>query len=335
MHCPNCNEENVSSAKFCKNCGASLLQAQNQFNQSETQAEDSQGKNNLVIGIIIAAVILIVGAFLIGQGFFAKNQQQVINNNSNQSQVQINQSQTSTTTQNQKTNQSSASVVRDNGTATAQGDNKIAAEFSCGKSQVKDASGITYGTVVAEDGKCWLDRNLGAAQVATSSADEKSYGWYFQWGRGADGHQIPTSGTTTTLSSSDNPGNAKFIIADSNTYTYDWRSPQNDRLWQGVSGINNPCPVGFRVPTQEEWTNLVDTSHITSSATAYSSSSKLPLAGNRNYSGSWLGQGSYGYYWSSSPSGTGAANLYFNSTYVYPANTSNRADGFSVRCLKG
>jgi hypothetical protein len=61
----------------------------------------------------------------------------------------------------------------------------------------------------------------------------------------------------------------------------------------------------------------------------------IPLAGNRNHSsGSLNNQGGNGNYWSSSPSGTNAFNLNFNSTGVNPANTNNRANGFSVRCLK-
>ena len=76
-------------------------------------------------------------------------------------------------------------------------------------------------------GKTWMDRNLGASQVATSSTDAAAYGDLYQWGRGADGHQIRTSGTTATLSSTDQPGNGNFILAPNSPY--DWRSPQKDR----------------------------------------------------------------------------------------------------------
>ena len=38
-------------------------------------------------------------------------------------------------------------------------------------------------------GRVWMDRNLGATQVATSSIDEAGYGDLYQWGRRKDGHQ--------------------------------------------------------------------------------------------------------------------------------------------------
>ena len=34
---------------------------------------------------------------------------------------------------------------------------------------------------------------------------------------------------------------------------FDWRETINNNLWQGVNGINNPCPLGFRLPTWNEW----------------------------------------------------------------------------------
>ena len=94
----------------------------------------------------------------------------------------------------------------------------------------------------------WMDRNLGASRVATAIDDQSSYGYLYQWGRGNDGHQDRGSGITSTLSDSDNPGHGQFILTSSSPN--DWRSPQNDNLWQGVNGINNPCPAGFRVPTE-------------------------------------------------------------------------------------
>ena len=61
----------------------------------------------------------------------------------------------------------------------------------------------------------------------------------------------------------------------------------------------------------------------------------FPLAGYRNQSdGSLNNRGSNGNYWSSSPNGSNAYNLNFNSSNVNPANNNNRANGLTVRCVK-
>jgi uncharacterized protein (TIGR02145 family) len=181
-------------------------------------------------------------------------------------------------------------------------------------------------------GKIWMDRNLGASQVATSSTDAAAYGDLYQWGRGTDGHQIRTSGTTATLSNSDNPGHANFITNLSSPY--DWRSPQNDNLWQGVSGTNNPCPSGYRLPTIAEWEAERQSWSSNDAAGAFASPLKLPVAGYRLLSdGSLNDVGSCGSYWSSTVDGTDSRRLDFLSSDA-DVSSDNRAYGYSVRCIK-
>jgi len=204
---------------------------------------------------------------------------------------------------------------------------------SCNPTTVIGQDGRTYGTVLAADGNCWLDRNLGAPQVATASGNGTGYGDLYQWGRLYDGHQATTSAVTFTGSAGDVPGNASFIATT--TSPYDWRNQRNNNLWQGVNGTNNVCPTGFRLPTQPEWSALVTAEGITNAATAFSSSLKLPVAGYRGRAnGSLYDQGSGGYYWSSGVSGTFASHLFFNAIGVFPANADYRAVGFSVRCVR-
>ena len=180
--------------------------------------------------------------------------------------------------------------------------------------------------------KIWMNRNLGASQVATSSTDAAAYGDLYQWGRATDGHESRTSGTTATLATSDTPGHGNFITTGSSPW--DWRSPQNDNLWQGVSGTNNPCPSGYRLPTEAEW-NAERTSWSSNNAAgAFTSPLKLPVAGLRLSSNGSLGNvGSFGFYWSSTVAGTLSRGLYFNGSDAY-MTSFYRAIGFSVRCLK-
>jgi len=194
---------------------------------------------------------------------------------------------------------------------------------------------FTFNTVTnPKTGKTWMDRNLGSSRAATSSTDAESYGDLYQWGRGTDGHQKRTSATTTTRSNTDVPVNGNFIITTNNPF--DWRSPQNNNLWQGVNGINNPCPVGYRIPTEPEW-NTERLSWISNNAAgAYASPLKLPMAGFRLLQSGIIGTNSGdGFYWSSTVSGTNSNYLFFGSDYAFVDEPEGyRAYGFSVRCIK-
>jgi uncharacterized protein (TIGR02145 family) len=218
----------------------------------------------------------------------------------------------------------------------------VTATNAVGPSTASDASNsvtpneIIDGTssfpVTSATGEIWMDRNLGATQVATSSTDADAYGDLYQWGRSADGHESRTSGTTSTLSSTVTPGHANFIL--NGTSPYDWLSTQNDDLWQGVDGTNNPCPTGYRLPTETEWTAELATWSAATSTGAFASPLKLPVAGNRDRSSGSLGLvGSYGYYWSSTVSTTRSYALNFYSSNA-SVNYYSRVYGFSVRCIK-
>jgi hypothetical protein len=210
-----------------------------------------------------------------------------------------------------------------------------------------------YMPVLGADGRTWLNNNLGAdyanttkasfnpAAQASSSTDFRAYGSLFQWGRGADGHEVinwtsSSAGTAvngTTAGPISTPWSSTNFITNS-TVPSDWRTPQNDNLWQGVSGTNNPCPIGYRLPTVTEqidqrlsWSTLYG-------AGAHASPLKLPLAGYRVIdSGSLTVASSYGLIWSSTRIGTSSRGLIFGIGTGYEFNNP-RAYGFSVRCLK-
>lgn len=187
---------------------------------------------------------------------------------------------------------------------------------------------VVYGTVSSQ-GECWMDRNLGASRTAISHDDSEAFGDLFQWGRLADGHQNRDSGTTSTLSDTDDPGHNNFILAPDSPY--DWRSPQNDNLWQGVLGINNPCPPGWRVPNKEEWEaetlGVLDDNPL-----------NLTTAGRREYDDGEISSSTTGNYWSSSVYEWVAQSLNFSYEGfpgpVAGVGNAYRAQGCSVRCIK-
>ena len=191
------------------------------------------------------------------------------------------------------------------------------------------SQGLFYDEVTSSTGEVWLDRNLGAIQVATSSTDSDAYGDLYQWGRAADGHQLRTSSTTATTAATDSPGHGDFILDST-----DWLTTRNDTLWQGASGTNNPCPSGYRIPTKTEFSAERTALSSNNSAGAFASPLKLSIGGQRvATSGSISTVGLTAVYWSSSPYGENA--------YVFYTNSSNagvtsfiRSNGTSVRCIK-
>lgn len=138
--------------------------------------------------------------------------------------------------------------------------------------------------VTASDGskviQTWLDRNLGAEQVATGPKDWHAYGSLFQWSRKADGHEqmLWTEEGGTLVNA---PAEPDARVADrtltGNSFIpvsaapWDWAiqsSTDEAGLWGGAGGANpdltfaaplddpqqanNPCQAGYRVPNADE-----------------------------------------------------------------------------------
>jgi len=176
----------------------------------------------------------------------------------------------------------------------------------------------TYGTVTnipGETSKCWITRNLGASQEATSVSDytEASAGWYWQFNR-SQGYMFdgaPTPAWTITS-----------IDEDS-----DWLT------------ANDPCTIelgtAWRLPTYTEWYNVKNTGGWTNWNGPWGSALKLHAAGLLSYlNGSLYDRGSYGYYWSSTQNSTtfGLSLVFCISTSYM--STVGKATGFTLRCLR-
>jgi hypothetical protein len=156
--------------------------------------------------------------------------------------------------------------------------------------------GIEYNLVTNPiTGKTWLDKDLGVTQVPTSlDYCSNAEAHLYQWGRSNDGHQIRTSDVLAVKSTTDTPGHGDFIGLpyDQNNpdASIDWRSTQNDNLWQGINGINLPSgtPEGFRLPTDSEWQAEIDSWSSPTIYGAFDSPLKLVMTNSRSSSGELL-----------------------------------------------
>ena len=220
---------------------------------------------------------------------------------------------------------------------------------------------VSYNTVKSPDtANYWLDRNLGASQVATSSTDAESFGHLYQWGRPSDGHEevvdkdwwAATRRSLSIIPPIDSRSQENFFIVNYSS-PHDWvkNTPQDgvdvddsgalrSAFWARVDG-SGICPVGFRVPTDTELaadTNNATTIKVTDKTTGFNSFLKLPVPGYRMGKSMTIyspydSVGIAGGYWSSS------ANEYLGRFFFLDSDMALlteqvRVNGFSVRCIK-
>ncbi|CAA7196685.1 FISUMP domain-containing protein [Chryseobacterium potabilaquae] len=212
---------------------------------------------------------------------------------------------------------------------------------SCSVSKTVSPSGNGGGTsmCMGDGTKVWASYNLGADPSLTDPnppvITQEYHGNYYQWGR-AD-----------VVANADTPPEA---IAGWNTIAASngaWNSGSEDIP---VKTAIDPCPSGFRVPTQTEWAALVNNSTSNTIGTFNDSPTNfgaarqftcpsngnkltLPAAGYRGNVGALSSRSNYGYYWSSTNVLSVAYNLQFSNGMVSAIDRENRIDGFSVRCI--
>ncbi|MDY3316751.1 hypothetical protein PG630_05455 [Riemerella anatipestifer] len=191
--------------------------------------------------------------------------------------------------------------------------------------------------------------------------DWRAYGSIFQWQRKADGHELinwtsSTSGTPkynglgSVSSSWTNAGTNRFIpdYTSEESWVIDSvnRDITNHRLWT-ANGSNNPCPVGYHVPTNDELRALVtvitglanNMNHINNSNMWSERSLFLPASGFRGQKNPSLhAQSTELILWGSETpweDGYGyAVAIWTNNERGFVGPLAGRANGTGVRCLQ-
>lgn len=228
-------------------------------------------------------------------------------------------------------------VAADQSSATSTAD-KAKAEFTCGKDQVKDSDGNTYGTVQVGT-QCWMNRNLNVgSKLDSASTKPADNGKIEKWCYDNDDANCDSGGGL-----------------------YSWDEAMQYSNTEGTQGI---CPSGWHIPTDAEQYTLENYlkdpgQNCLPNRTGFDSLScskagkklksggtsglNFPLVGNRDISGRFISGASGTTIWSSSQSGANDAI----SRSLYPKdpnglvedpvirdNDFNKGRGFSVRCLK-
>ena len=121
--------------------------------------------------------------------------------------------------------------------------------------------------------------------------------------------------------------------------------------WYAVTNADSLAPTGFHIPSNAEWTTLINYlgglsvaggklketgfTYWTSPNTGATNSSGFSAFGGGYYAGAYNDGGSDGNYWTSTVSGSNAdcIYLYYGAAYVQQ-NSKLKTVGLSVRCIK-
>jgi len=184
---------------------------------------------------------------------------------------------------------------------------------------------------------CW---DLGADYNADPFTPAQAlYGNIYKWGI-KDAVLSAAEDQTTTTANNNGFGGAWGTAAYGGT-----PPPTTGADWN--MNTANPCPEGFRIPTQAEWAGVLANNaypkqigDVATSPTNFNSGViigqlYLPCTGYRDGSndGRLVARGTYSYYWSSNSSTTGAISVFMGVAMPNSNNATTPNTGMSIRCI--
>ena len=243
-----------------------------------------------------------------------------------------------------------------------------------------DEYGVNHGPGIEIGGVVWAPVNCGY-KAATATEKGYPYGKLYQWGRkygqGYDENDesVPTlleGNVSLEVGQSEDNKNVFFFCSDSSDSDLDWLSPRDGTLWNSgteespiKNTANDPCPIGWRVPTFNELNDLRSVSsnqssidaegrngYIFSASVANSDAVAelfLPAAGRRHGNGGRTdGREQIGFYWFSTPNSFsyGTININYANYLSFGCSTADsfsqglntgstgRFQAHSVRCVQ-
>jgi len=184
--------------------------------------------------------------------------------------------------------------------------------FNCGSALVDSRDAQSYTTVLIGS-QCWMKKNL---NIGTKIS-------------------VATNQTNNSLIEKYCYSNTD---ANCTTYggLYQWDEMMQYVTTEGATGI---CPTGWHIPTDAEWTTLTNNYPSTTAGTALktggTSGFDALLGGRRDVDNSCYQITLGGYFWSSTITGANAWYRMVSSTTTdVNRNSNQKAEGFSVRCIK-
>ncbi len=221
-------------------------------------------------------------------------------------------------------------------------------QHSCGADSIHNPN-LSYGSMTDQDGNTYKTIVIGAQEWMAENLMARTY---------RNGLAIPLVTDATTWGGLSTAASC-WYNNDSATYACPYGRLYN---WYAAASSNNVCPAGWHVPTDAEWSTLInhldpnaDGGNTTpnnaggkmrSTGTQYwlspntyadnsSGFSGLP-GGLRYLNGTFIGISNYGYWWSSTEFFTSFAwfrQLIYGISNVGRTN-DYKTTGYSVRCLR-